>query len=202
MVILDCNQWTKDSYLKGLSKRARQEYILCSNRNSDLTYREADFDHDTVKRFMELWEKQLVRGQPIQWAYPIETVEQWWNEGKLILLEAVKRDTIALHFLKKENGFWDAGPPMWDKQNMNYRHLGTWMWYQMALYGIENKLGIINLGGGVDKWREMIRTRKEYTNPKYKWRFIPKSVKDNPDLQPNYEIITNGNIRQIHQSPS
>jgi len=199
MVIIDCNEWTKNGYLGDLSKRARQEYRLCSERNQDLIYRQADWDTDKVREFMNLWEKQLVRGKPIQWAYPVETVERWYAEGKILLFEAVKRNTVAMHFLKREGNYWEAQPPMWDKANLAYRHLGTWMWYQVILYGIENKIGIINLGGGVDKWREMLHTRDQYANPKYKFRFIPRSIKDNPDLQPNYEII-NGNIREIHSN--
>lgn len=193
MVIIDTNLYTKDEYIKGLSKRGRHEHTLVSKRNADLTYGKPDFDLGKLQRFMELWERQLVRGKPIQWAYPVQTIADWHDKGKLILLEAKKGDeTIAMHFLKKEEGFWEAGPPMWDKEHSLQRHLGTYMWFQMVLYGIENKLGIINFGGGVDSWREMIRTRKNYTNPKYKWRFIPKSVKDNPDDQPDYKIIMSG----------
>lgn len=166
-------------------------------RNSSLTYRTCEFDLEKVTRFMQLWERQLVRGQPIQWAYPVGTLEEWWNRGELILFEAVDGDTVAMHFLKKEDGFWEAGPPMWDKANMSDKHTGTYMWFQMVLYGIENKLGVINFGGGIDKWREMLRTRKDYTNPKYKFRFIPREVKQNPEEQPDYEIITQNGIKTL-----
>lgn len=192
MVIIDTNAYSStEEYIKSLSKRARHEWTLVSKRNQDVQHALTLFDKEKVHQFMQLWERQLVRGKPIQWAYPVETVADWADKGELILFEVKQGDeTIGMHFLKKEQGFWEAHSPMWDKARMNQRHLGTYMWFHMVLRGIENKLGIINLGGGIDKWREMIKRRKEFTNPKYKWRFVSRNVKDNPDSQPDYEIIT------------
>lgn len=191
MVIVDTTQLgTPEEYVRSLSERARSEFKLVHKRNPHVVYREAEFNKDQIHEFMQLWERQLVRGMPIQWAYPVETVCEWYDKGQLLLLEAVENDkTIAIHFLKKENGYWQAEPPMWDKENMKDRHVGTYMWFHMVLWGIEHNLGIINFGGGIDEWREMIKRRKEFRNPLYKWRFIPEHVKKNPDLQPDYKII-------------
>jgi hypothetical protein len=187
LVIIDTNLYTKDSYLKGLSKAARQEY---HNTLLPLEYRQVDFDKEKVRFYMELWERQLVRGKPIQWGYPIERVEEWDDKGELMVFETPK----SMHFIRRQINYWECEPPMYDKKDS----LGTFMWFQLILYGIEHKLGILNMGGGVDSWREMIRERDKYPNPKYKWRFIPKWVKDNPDKQPDYFITTNGNYREIH----
>ena len=190
MVIIDCNKFKdRDEYVASLSKRAIHEYRLVQRRNADLTFKGATFDQEKLHRFMELWGRQLVRGKPIAWAYPVETVANWMAKGEVILLEAVRGDeTIAMHFLKKEQGFWDAGPPMWDKEKLGHLHLGTYMWFHTIFWCIDNKLGIINLGGGLEEWREMIRRRKEFKNPLYKWRYVPRHVKQNPDSQPDYYI--------------
>lgn len=191
MVIIDTNLYTPDSYLKGLSKAARQEYYKTLE---PLTYKRVPFDYEKVKSYMELWEKQLVRGKPIQWGYPIETVRDWNDKDELMVFETER----SMHFIRRQINYWECEPPMYDKT----KPLGTYMWFQLILYAIENHLGILNLGGGVDSWREMIRNRDQYPNPKYKWRFIPKWVKENPDLQPDYCITTNGNYREIHTNPT
>lgn len=190
MVIIETQKFkTQDEYIASLSKRARHEFTLISKRNADVTYQNVPFDKEKIHRFMQLWEKQLVRGQPIQWAYPVETVQNWYDKGELLVFEANSpTETLAMHFIQKQDGFWEAHSPMWDKSSKTQRHLGTYMWFHLVLWGIENNLGILNFGGGIDSWREMIKRRKEFRNPLYKWRFVPKAVKDNPDLQPNYEI--------------
>lgn len=190
MVILDTTLYSKDSYIKSLSKSARQEYRLVMEKNKDLTYKQAEFDKEKVKRYMELWERQLVRGKPIQWAYPVEYLEQ----KELLVFET----EISMHFIMKEDGYWQCEPPMYDKNTD--RHLGTFMWFSLILWAIDNKLGILNFGGGCDNWREMIKTRDQYPNPKYKWRFIPKEVKENPDKQPNY--IFDGANRKLYIADS
>lgn len=191
LVILDCNQFESfEDYIASLSKSARQEYRLVMEKNKDLTYKQVPFDKDKVKGYMELWARQKVRGNSIEWAYPVE-----WLEDKEKLVFATE---ISMHVILREDGYWQCEPPMYDKDTD--RHLGTYMWFSLILWAIENKLGILNFGGGADNWREMIKTRDQYPNPKYKWRFIPKWVKDNPDLQPNY--IFDGTNRRIYIADS
>lgn len=191
MVIIDTTQFDSfESYLSALSKKARKECERVSVLNRETIYQEIPYDRELVARFMGLWERQLVRGKPIQWAYPIETVDEWARQGNLLLFEARMDETVGLHYLKREGGFWQAEPPMWDKTRYEQRSIGTFLWFSVIKWGIENRLGIINLGGGIDEWREMIRTRDDYPNPKYKWRFIPEGVKHSPDTQPDYRIIS------------
>lgn len=192
MVLIETGKFkTFDEYIASLSDRARQEWRYVKKTNADLTYQNISFDKEKIKRFMEIWQVQLVRGKPIAWGYPIEKVEEWQMAGRIILFEAKHQngETFAAHFLLKQDGFWETQPPMWDKAKMIKRHLGTWMWFNMVKYGIENGLGVLNMGGGIEEsWREMLRRRKEFTNPKYKFRFIPKLVKENPDAQTDFRI--------------
>ena len=179
MVIIETNHPSFEEYLKTLSKPARKNYKHCQKLYGHLGYKAEDFAR--VEEFMRLWSQQLVRNKHPEWAFPVGVVRDWYDKKELLVLGC----PIALHFIQKRNGYWECHPPMYDKKN---EELGTWMWFQLIKFAIENKLGVLNMGGGVDNWREMIKNRANYPNPKYKWRFVPESVKENPDSQPNYVI--------------
>jgi hypothetical protein len=180
VLIYQQNSWGE--YIKSLSHSAKKNWRFVSKANSDLTYKEVPFS-EKVGEYMNLWGRQLVRGNPIEWAYPVGHVENLWIRGELKVFES----ELAMHFIQKRDGYWEAHPPMYDKK-YNERGLATWMWFMLIKYATENRLGIINMGGGIDDWREMIRRRDEFPNPKYKWRFVPENVKNNPETQPNYKI--------------
>lgn len=203
MVILEPKMFkTKEEYIKSLSERGRHERRYIQKMNKNVVIKQVtELDREKLQSFMELWERQLVRGKPIQWAYPVQTIENWFLQGELILFEANEGDkTLAMIFLKRQDGFWEAGPPMWDKFNLTKRHLGTAMWFWLMEYGVEHQLEPINLGGGIEtSWREMIKRRKEFRNPLYKWRFIPEKVKINPEGQRDWYIEEINNKKFLYE---
>jgi len=183
MILIEtANFRTFDDYLKALSRKAKKQWAYVKKHNQDLDYKEIGFDRDRVDSFMKLWQKQLVRGKPIEWAYGVGYVSQLSDEGKLKIFDA----GVAMHFVFVYGNYVDCQPPMYDKQYAE-RYLAKFMWFNLVKWAIENRTGwILDLGGGIDDWREMIKNRSRYPNPLYKWVYVPEEVKDNPDSQKSY----------------
>jgi hypothetical protein len=177
MVLIRTNWNSFEEYLDSLSKSARKNYKAGKWQG----YEEVPFNREEVDSFMKLWSQQLVRGKHPEWAFPVATVEGWWLKGNL----KVFKGALGMQFIQKRDGYWECHPPMYDKKHVGY---GTWMWFQLIKYAIEHKLAPLNLGGGIDEWRAMIKRREEFPNPWYKWRFVPQKAKENPDSEPNYFI--------------
>ena len=165
------------SYLASLSRTAKKNYRAL---HYNLEYEEVSLS-PRVEEFMKLWGRQLIRGKNIEWAFPISHIERLAALGELKIFDA----GLAMQFIQRRDGYWECHPPMYDKK---HKGLGTWMWFRLIKYAIENQFYPLNLGGGIDEWRAMIKRRKEFPNPTYKWRFIPQAAKDHPDSEPDYYI--------------
>lgn len=194
MVLIYTDYGSFAEYVSTLGKKARKNLAYVNKHNSDLTYEKIEFDRELVKEFMALWEQQLIRGHFVQWAFPVDHVENLNNQGKILVFAAkLNGKPIAVHFIQLHENVVECHPPMYDKK-YNDRYLAKYMWFNLIKYAIENNLPTLDMGGGVDGWREHIKNRANYPNPKYKWIYVPESVKDNPDLQPNYQLKSfNGN---------
>lgn len=183
MLIVEC-KGSFDDYIASLSKKARKQYKYVQKNNADLSYDEIPYDEEMVGRYMALWSNQLVRGNPIEWAFPVGTVTDWAQRGEL----KVFRSELALQFIQKRNGYWDCHPPLYEKTPENQRrYLAKYMWFNLIRHAHRHSL-ILNLGGGPDDWREHIRRRAEFPNPRYKWAYVPEAIKNNPELAPPYVI--------------
>lgn len=135
-----------DDYLKKLSKKARKNYKASRNKNLGVEYDLITYNSEKVGQFMRLWEKQLVQGENPVWAFPLGTVDGWAKDNHLLLFEAkLGRNTIAVHFIQKRDGYWECHPPLYDKA-LNHRYIGKLMWFNLFQYAIENKLGILDMG--------------------------------------------------------
>jgi hypothetical protein len=175
-----------DEYLKSLSRHARADYAYVRKHNRDLLYECVPFERSLVQGFMQLWEQQIVRGQRIKWAFGVDYVEELAAKDELMLFRG---GDLALHFIQKRSGFWECHPPMYDKQHCK-RYLAKYMWFNLIKYAMDHQLGPLDMGGGIDDWREMIRRKEEFPYSRYKFRYVPVEVQKNPDLQPNYKLIT------------
>lgn len=183
MILIETGTFkTFDEYIQSLSHKARKQWAYVKKHNQDLGYKQVEFDRDRVETFMKVWGQQLVRGKPIEWAYGVGYVSQKNDEGKLKVFDA----GIALHFVFIDGEYVDCQPPMYDKKYLD-RYLAKFMWFNLVKWAIENKTNwILDLGGGVDDWQEMIKKRNEFKNPAYKWIYVPEKVKNNPNLQKPY----------------
>ena len=175
-----------DDYLKSLSRHARADYAYVKKHNRDLLYECVPYERSLVQGFMHLWEQQIVRGQRIKWAFGVDYVEDLAAKDELMLFRG---GDIALHFIQKRHGFWECHPPMYDKKHCK-RYLAKYMWFNLIKYAMDHGLEPLDMGGGIDDWREMIRRKAEFPYSRYKFRYVPVAVQKNPDLQPNYKLIT------------
>ena len=185
MLIIETDTHFGD-YLKSLSRHARADYAYVRKHNRDLVYECVPFERSLVQGFMQLWEQQIVRGQRIRWAFGVDYVEELAAKDELMLFRG---GDLALHFIQKRSGFWECHPPMYDKQHCK-RYLAKYMWFNLIKYAMDHQLGPLDMGGGIDDWREMIRRKEEFPYSRYKFRYVPVEVQKNPDLQPNYKLIT------------
>jgi len=174
-----------DDYLKSLSRHARADYAYVKRHNRDLIYECVPYERSLVRGFMQLWEQQIVRGQRIKWAFGVDYVEELAGKDELMLFRG---GDLALHFIQKRSGFWECHPPMYDKKYCK-RYLAKYMWFNLIKYAMDHQLGPLDMGGGIDDWREMIRRKAEFPYSRYKFRYVPVEVQKNPDLQPNYKLI-------------
>lgn len=182
MLIVECKGPFED-YIASLSKKARQQYKYVQKHNADLTYKEVPYQEELVASYMDLWSKQKIRGESIEWAFPVGTVTDWMQRGALLLFEC----ELGMQFIQRRKGYWDCHPPMYEKTINKERYLGKYMWFELLRYAHKREI-ILNLGGGPDNWREHIKRRNEFPNPKYKWIYVPEAIKNNPDLAPDYTI--------------
>ena len=174
-----------DDYLKSLSRHARADYAYVKKHNCDLIYECVPYERSLVQGFMKLWEQQIVRGQRIKWAFGVDYVEDLAAKDELMLFRG---GNLALHFIQKRHGFWECHPPMYDKIHSK-RYLAKYMWFNLIKYAMDHQLEPLDMGGGIDDWREMIRRKSEFPYSRYKFRYVPLEVQKNPDLQPNYKLI-------------
>ena len=180
-----------DDYLKSLSRHARADYAYVKRHNRDLIYECVPYERSLVRGFMQLWEQQIVRGQRIKWAFGVDYVEELAGKDELMLFRG---GDLALHFIQKRSGFWECHPPMYDKKYCK-RYLAKYMWFNLIKYAMDHQLGPLDMGGGIDDWREMIRRKAEFPYSRYKFRYVPVEIQKNPDLQPNYKLISrNGQV--------
>ena len=60
------------------------------------------------------------------------------------------------------------------------------MWFGVIKYAIEhNNMDWIDLGGCDGTWPEVVKNREKWPNNKYKWMYIAREVRENPEKQPN-----------------
>ena len=64
------------------------------------------------------------------------------------------------------------------------------MWFNLINFAINDlEIEWIDLGGGYrGSWKDLLINRKQHPKLNYKWLYIPKEVKENPELQPKYKI--------------
>ncbi len=180
-------------YIKSLSKSARKNYRYARKHNEDLEYKNSPFDKNQVERFMELWERQLIRGKPRKWAFSVEYPAIVAHKDRLRCFLAQKgAEEVSLHFVENHDGYIECHPPMYDKTKYSKRYLAKFMWFKLIKYAIESTdMDWVDIGGcGDASWPETIRKRKEYPHNEYKWKYVPVEVKEHPEKQPKLTLET------------
>lgn len=196
MILVETQNFkTFQDYIASLGKPAKKNFEHVQKHNRDVVYEIAPYDRTDIEYFMRLWEQQLIRGKTVTWAFPVEHVEDLNNRGVLKVFRAMKgQQVVAMHFVEVYENYVECHPPMYEKSLDNLkRYVAKFMWFGLINYAISEKAGwILDFGGGQGSWRNVIRNRDQWLNPRYKWMYIPEEVKQNPDKQPDYEIINDG----------
>lgn len=195
MILIETGKFKSfDEYLASLGKAARKNSRFAMKHNQ-IVYGKCLWTRDMLQDWMDLWGRQLIRGQHRQYAFTADALE-----GKNILcFRAVGEEgMIAVQFVEVIDGYMNCHPVMYEKEKYAKRYLSKFMWFMLIDWAIENKIEIVDLGGGNDdSWREMIKTRDRYPNPAYKWMYVPQAVKDRPDEQQNYKVEHYGISKRI-----
>ena len=193
-----------EDYLSSLSKSSRHDLKKVLEFNSDLRYTKADFNLETCRRFMNLWAKCN------NWSWG-----DWYSDRELQSLH--NRGVLhcfncgpAYHFVLKWGNYVYCNAPLYDKNSSKGAEISKWMWVKLIQYCIENKWAeYVDLMGPeqFNTYGEVIANR-QHTNESgdfgYKWKFIPKSIKDGEDKTLNHlEIVSEKTFcwKGIHLPP-
>ena len=180
-----------EDYLSSLSKSSRHDLKKVLDFNSDLRYDKVDFNLETCRRFMNLWAKC----NNWNWGdwYSDRELQSLHNRGVLHCFSCGP----AYHFVLKWGNYIYCNAPLYDKNSSKGAEISKWMWVKLVEYCIENDwVEYVDLMGPeqFNTYGEVIANR-QHTNESgdfgYKWKFIPKSIKDGEDKTLNHlEIVS------------
>ncbi len=190
MILIDTHTpKTFEEYLLSLDKKGRKEYRKIFKKTKDLEFRKVPYNREEMIYFMNLWENQLIYGAKRKWVFGIDYLDRLEKNKRLMCFSAFKgEEKVCLHFLENHNGYLESHPPMYDKTKYLDVSISRYMRFNLIKYAIESDIDWIDLGGGIDNWRDMIKRRKEFSNSSHKWIFVSKDAKINPENQPNLTL--------------
>jgi len=178
-------------YIQSLSKSSKKNYIFCKKHNNNLEYCEIPIDLDLIKKFITIWSKQLIRGRRNS-KLADRGILLEWRSLKCFVAKNKKKEIIVLHLVEKQENFYDCHMPMFDKTKYNKNYLAKYMWFSLINHSINtNDIDFIDIGGGYrQNWKNIVQNRKKYEfKLGYKFMYLPKIIKENPDLEKEYKII-------------
>lgn len=184
MILIEPKQFKSfEEYIDSLAPSAKKNLKTAFKRNSHRVYKQVVFNEQKVNCFMQLWERQYVRGNPIKWGFTIDWVKKKNSQSAMLFFETED----AMQFIEKRPGYYHCHPIMYDKSNSE-SYIAKYMWFRLIEWSIHNETLPLDLGGGPNNWVQCIKNRDSYPNTRYKWLYIPESVKKNPLAQPQYMI--------------
>jgi len=180
-------------YIKSLAKTGKKNFKYVQKHNLDLTYTKIIFCPKLIDQFMDLWEQQEAAGKRNTWGISRGFVELLDRKGNLLCFAAHKTDNknevLSVHFVEKYGNYVDCHPPMYDKEKYTDRYIAKFMWFHLIEYAIKDpEIRWLDLGGG-DRgtWRYLVANRERLSSS-YKWLYVPKSVKENPNNEKRYTV--------------
>ncbi len=165
------------TYLASVSKSARYEYRVAVKACAELQYKEIPFDREMVEEWMNLWSRQVVYGKRIIWAP--------WTTPKIFEQLGVKVffASKAMQMLEICDDYAYAQPVMYDK--IKNPHVAKFMWFELIKWCC-GRVKYLDLDGGNNKtWRQALKNKKA----SYKWLYVPKEIKNNPDAAPEWIVF-------------
>ncbi|MFZ9045205.1 MAG: hypothetical protein ACO2ZZ_05025 [Cyclobacteriaceae bacterium] len=184
---------TFDSYISSLSTNSKKHYSKARNRNQDLNYEQIAFNEELGESYMELWSRQIVWGERVQWEIKLDFLTML-NRQKKIKVFAARNieldEIICIQWIYSYDQYAFCAEPLYDKEKYINGNLAKYMWFKLIDFAFsDNKLRYIDLGGGQHySWRDWMRLHGKKGYQGYKFQFIPKYLKDNPALVEDYVL--------------
>ena len=201
--LIDVSVPTFEDYIKTLATTGKKNYKYSIKHNQDLNYKLIPYNSDLVNFFMNLWEQQLIRGEKRRWGFPSNYIHYLASQGIIDLFASYVKDdntVLSIHFVEKFNNYIYCHPPLYDKNLTNERYLAKYMWFNLIKYYIsEQKVNWVDFGAGNrGTWKDLVKNRNQYMDKMaYKWLYVPKKVKENPDGELPYIVDKNNNQRKL-----
>lgn len=174
-----------DKYISRLTKPAKKNYRKAI-KSWELDYLNIQYKRDLVQWFMALWEQQNVFGRKPAWTVGIDRVDQLAERNAITFFVATNGNAIyALHPVEIYGDYAYAWPVLYDKTH----DIATFCWFKTIQALCESEIKHFDLGGSFHgTWVDLL---KQPDDPilNYKWRYVPKDVKEDPDGQPPWERL-------------
>jgi hypothetical protein len=189
-------------YIKSLATTGKKNYKYTLKHNNDLKYDLIEYDIDLVEFFMGLWQNQLIRGEKRQWGFPPQHIHNLHQKNIIDLFATYSIDNtvLSIHFVERYDDYVYCHPPLYDKATTNNRYMAKHMWFNLIKHYINNKeVNWVDFGAGNrGTWKELVKNRKQYMDKMaYKWLYIPKKIKENPDKESPYIVYKGNNQRKL-----
>lgn len=173
---------TFEEYLKRLSKPSKKNYKSTVKKTGHLKFSHIEYDSSLMLEFICLWERQIVYGKHPSWSIPMSAMDAL----DLTMFQVEHESVVAVHAIEVRDKYAYAHPPLYDK---SAPELARYIWFNTIKWCCEHDIDCLDLGGlsGRD-WPTLIRERHtiHLRRLKYKWSYVPKDVKDDPDGQPAF----------------
>ena len=176
----------RDIYLGQLSKPAKKNWAAARKRNAGRTFKEVPYDPTLTREFMELWTRQRVNGGHPRWIFGPEYFDRMASRNWLRLFVLEEHGApIALHPVEHFGNFTYTQPVLYDKGEDP--GAAKFMWFNLMFWACDQvDVRWVDLGGGFHgSWNQFLRNRSD-PGFSYKWQFVAKEVKDDPQRQPHY----------------
>ena len=176
-LIVDVDK-TPQEYFKGLTRPAKKNYRTAMKR--PYVFKQIPFDYEMVNNFMKMWSTQIGGG----WQFGPQYFDLMNQREWCVFFAGLDgRQIAAILPMEKFDDLLYAQPVMYHKGV--YPGVAKFMWYSMLTAACASPfIKNVDMGGGFNgAWDDFIRVRKKAPNFAYKWQFVAKAVKDNPDSQ-------------------
>ena len=180
-----------EDYLSSLSKSSRHDLKKTLEFNKDLNYIKVDFKPKECRDYMDLWS----RCNGWSWGdwYSDKELQSLYDRGVLQCFSS----GIAYHFVLKWDNYLYCNAPLYDTKSCKDAELSKWMWVKLIEYCIENQwVDYVDLMGP-EKFKTFgdVISSRQHTDESgdfgYKWKFVPKSIKEGEDKSlNNLEIVS------------
>ena len=203
-LLVNTNLNSVEDYVSSLAKTGKKNYNATMKKNRNIEYAQIEYNPDLIAHFMAVWEQQDIRGKKRQWGFGRDYINQLHLAGVLKSFAAYEilngdvQSILSVHFVERYDDYIECHPPMYNKEETSDQYMAKFMWFELIKFAINSDINWVDLGGGNrGTWRDLLIHRHEHPKIKYKWLYVPKSVKDNPMEQPSYVRVFKHNKKTM-----